>query len=320
MEQHKSYINQLCRVCGKKPKGYMYKKTSSACKEALLEVFNIAAEREDNDIYPELVCNPCHLTLRQLCDARKEGRPRETDLVPQNWIPHTDNCPLCQDAPKVTRGRPKKRKAVGSLDDTHNRGRKIMHRLSNLHTPKYADHTLHISHFLSTPHLTHLTCNLCQCVPNEPIQLLGCQHLMCVACVRSRCEAETVTCACSTALSGDNFGVPSTLTHSLLESLLIHCTTGCGQVMELRHLKAHISSSCTNTIPPKLSTLTVQQLLDLQSDSNSELTTSALSLLIEKVAPGETLVCRSSSGRVSTPNNTRLCITYHFFSKLHMSE
>lgn len=66
MEQHKICLQNLCRVCGKKPRCYFHDKNSDNCREALASVFSIATGKEDENIYPPKVCNHCYLTLNQL--------------------------------------------------------------------------------------------------------------------------------------------------------------------------------------------------------------------------------------------------------------
>lgn len=305
MEQHKKCLQNLCRVCGKKPKGYTHDKQSDVCKAALLCAFQIVVEQENDEVYPSVVCHCCYLTLRQLQLAKETGHYRETDLVPQTWSQHSDLCQLCVNTPTTPRGRPKKRKAIGrpKADDIHQQSRRVLHHLGNLHTHKYAECALEVTHFLPSAYLEYLHCQMCTSIPNEPVQVRGCQHLMCLACVSSACKDEKNTLACpcnSLPVLAVDLHLPSVLTQKCLDSLLIRCTKGCGEIIQLKDLMNHVNSICTDTPIPSPSSITVEQLLQLHSDNlPSQLRANTTSLLVEKVFPSNgPLTCRSSSGKV----------------------
>lgn len=193
MEAHKKHLQNLCRVCGHKPKGYAYEKGSSQCSAVLSSVFGITVGEDNDDTHPPVVCNQCYLTMRQLHTAKETGRYRGTDLTPNLWSPHSPNCQLC-DAPPMPRRRPKKKaKGRPSGDNIHHWSQKVTHHLSNLHTHKYAESSLEVSNFLSNPYLEYCVCQICKSVPSEPVQILGCQHLLCKGCVYRVCTEETDT-------------------------------------------------------------------------------------------------------------------------------
>lgn len=229
MEQHKLHLQNLCRVCGKKPKCYFYDKNSDNCKAALACIFGIATGEEDSNIYPPNVCNHCCLTLKQLVKSRDEGRYRETSLTLKTWLPHGDPCQFCWDASSLSCGRPRKRKAKGrpSMEDTHYMSRRITHKLGTLQIPKYTDSTLTTTHFLPSPYIEDLTCKLCHCLPNQPVYIISCQHLMCAACILSGCEKEELRCPCNdTQLRDDDITTPPNLVSKVLGTLLVFCTSG----------------------------------------------------------------------------------------------
>ena len=107
MEQHKFCLQNLCRVCGKKPKCYFHDKNSNNCRGALGSVLSVAAGEKDENIYPPKICNHCYLTLIQLKKSKEGGRFRETALAPHTWLPHGNSCEICGFAtsPSVSRGR-----------------------------------------------------------------------------------------------------------------------------------------------------------------------------------------------------------------------
>ena len=219
----------------------------------LFSVFQIRVEEESGDIYPSGVCHGCYLTLRKLLNAKEAGQYRNTDLVPLTWIPHNDLCQLCENTSVTPRGRPKKRRGSGRprADDIQHQGRKIYHHVGHLQTHKYYNTSLDSKHFLATLCLEDLHCVICHSIPNEPVQIQGCGHLMCVTCVCSRCESESETACCSgVPIAAESLCVPSALIKKCLDNLLIHCVKGCGQILEFKHLMIHTDSECTNTPLP----------------------------------------------------------------------
>ena len=44
MEHHKRCLENQCRVCGKKPNGYKYKKTGDSCQAVLSSVLGLESQ------------------------------------------------------------------------------------------------------------------------------------------------------------------------------------------------------------------------------------------------------------------------------------
>ncbi len=108
MENHRKNLQNRCRVCGRKGKGYMHNKESEKCKAILLSA-NIAVDSDSTDIHPDSVCNSCYITLGQIRRAKESGNaPRDIDVHP--WSPHTESCLLCSTVSEESvGGRPRKR-------------------------------------------------------------------------------------------------------------------------------------------------------------------------------------------------------------------
>ena len=71
MEAHKEHLKILCRVCCKRPKGYVHKKISEACQSLLsseLGIVDVLSESEDIQ--------------------KQEGVIRATNLTLHVWQPH----------------------------------------------------------------------------------------------------------------------------------------------------------------------------------------------------------------------------------------
>jgi hypothetical protein len=231
--------------------------------------------------------------------ARETGRYRETNLVPMIWAAHSNTCHLCEIPSTVPRGRPKKKKIKGrpAADDFHRWSSKVTHHIRNLHTPVYAETPLEMSHFQPSPYLDILSCQLCNSIPNEPIQILECQHLVCKGCLY-KVEKEPISCRCTDRpLVAESLCPPSDLVCKCLDSLLICCDLGCGEVLELQYLLKHKNSKCTDVPIPPPSKVSVEQVLQLPTPSQLQAHTT--SLIVEKLVPvNGHLTCRSSTGKV----------------------
>lgn len=295
MDQHTKILKNKCRVCGMKPSGYVHNKHSDACATLLSTLLDIEARSESEVIFPPVVCNSCYITLKK---AKEEGTDIAlTPLRVRTWEPHTDLCQLCMESPCV--GRPKKkRKGRPCEEDPTFQRRKIMRIVEDLGYPELVNLPLQKSMFLPSPFLDDLICHHCQCIPNQPVELATCRHYLCMQCIK----AGIVTCPCNedTVLALDHFSKPSPLTLNLIGSLLVRCSKNCGEVMELRHLTAHISSNCEHTTVPSPSKTTVRQLLDREQGSKQSLMEKHnMGLVAERLVPNSGHVtCRSSSGKV----------------------
>lgn len=104
MEGHSKLIKNRCRVCARKPTGYMHKKLSTTCESLLSTLLKVDVRSESEEVFPPVVCNSCYLTLKK---AKEEGTDIAlTTLITHTWEPHTDLCQLCLESPSG--GRPKK--------------------------------------------------------------------------------------------------------------------------------------------------------------------------------------------------------------------
>lgn len=240
MEEHLKMLQNRCRVCARKPTGYMHKKQSNTCASLLFSMLGIEATSESEDIFPPIVCNSCYITLKR---AREEGMDiKLTTLSVHTWEPHSDFCQLCLES--HSGGRPKKRrKGRLSEDDPTFQRRKIARRLEELGTSEMAslEDPLQRSLFLPSPYFH------CHCISTQPVELATCRHYLCTQCIRDG----IATCPCGgNEIHVDQLNKPSPLSLNLISSLLVHCSNNCGEVMELRHLVAHLSSNCENTTIP----------------------------------------------------------------------
>lgn len=299
MEAHKDRLKAMCRVCGKKPtKGYVHKKYSDKCQEVLSSVLGLEVSTESEDIYPPGVCNGCYLILRQ----KHKGDIMATNLTPYMWHPHNDEeCQICTALPS-TGGKPKRRKVtleVKGRPSSEDNTRAILAKLGDLNIPHYASTPLSTTFFLSTPTLSDLICTICQCIPNEPVEISTCRHYMCKSCIASSCEnGDILACQCTnTAIKASHLNSPPALVIKLYENLLVSCK--CRQVIELKTLEQHLASKCTKVEIPPPSNVTVHNLLQSICDTPSQMQTHTTGLLVDKLLPHNgSLTYKSPSGKV----------------------
>ena len=90
MEQHKNCIEKRCRLCGRKPKGYVHSKYSAKCESLLSTLLKISVAKESDDIFPPVVCNSCYITLKKA--KEDDADIVTTTICPFVWEPHSDVC------------------------------------------------------------------------------------------------------------------------------------------------------------------------------------------------------------------------------------
>lgn len=191
MEGHSKILKNRCRVCARKPAGYIHNKLSTTCESLLSTLLKIDARSESEEIFPPVVCNSCYLTLKK---AKKEGTNIAlTTINVHMWEPHTDSCQLCLASPSG--GRPKKkRKGRPSEDDPTFHRRKIGRRLEEISISELADiEPIHKSQFLPSPYLDDLVCRHCNHISSQSVELATCRHHLCVQCVQN----DKMTCPCN---------------------------------------------------------------------------------------------------------------------------
>ena len=146
-------------------------------------------------------------------------------------------------------GRPKKKRKGRRRDDEPTfQWRKVIGRIGDIDSPEFATFPLDRSLFLPSPYLDDLSCYNCHCIANQPVEVTTCHYHLCMECMK----VGLMACPCNeNTFLAEHINSPSPLTLKLLGSLCNN--TDCVEVMELKHLIAHISSSCQHTtVPPPL--------------------------------------------------------------------
>ena len=264
MELHKKHIENKCKVCGNKPKGYKHNKNSDACQGILSSVFGLDVAAESDEIYPPVVCNSCYLTMRELEKAKQKGAARATNLVLYSWTPHREESCPCSMVSRGGKPVKKKRKLeIKGRPSSENINHAVMSKIAEFNIAPYIDSPLLPTYFLPNSMLDDLICQRCACIPNQSVEVLTCRHFLCAQCILSVCETNTPLYCCTTSpITAHQLSLPSPLVVKLLDSLLVQCKNGCGEIMELKHLKNHLKSNCTTIEIPPPSKITVDNLLN----------------------------------------------------------
>lgn len=113
-----------------------------------MTVHGVEVEREESEVHPERVCNSCYVALSNHSKAVARGEVC-ADRTIQAWGPHTECCPVCQDAAvKSVGGRPRKRPVMGRPSSDHPQ---LIKRINTLDIPNLSDSNLDTSLILDSP-------------------------------------------------------------------------------------------------------------------------------------------------------------------------
>ena len=299
MENHQNILKLLCRVCGKKPKTYTHKKNSDACNSLLITAFGIDVRSESQEVYPTLVCNNCYLSMKRIKISKESGVALKSQLSLSHWFPHSnESCPVCDGGGSNNQKKSVVRTGRPPNNDIVHLSREIMREINKINPRKYSDLPLQRLHFIPTPILPSLLCRICNCVPNRPLELLPCHHLICISCISKITETQILTCPCTESSERPQVVGPHPVVSQLLDSLKLSCPKGCGQVITLQDLQEH--SCARRNLTPLLSQITVQELLD--SEPGSAVEQYAMGLLTERFLTRGTVTYKTSSGKVRTIN------------------
>lgn len=226
-----------------KIKSYQHAKSSDVCTSLISLAFGVKVAAESDDIYPPSVCHNCFRILQKIKEAKQTRVTYKTALSLSGWTPHNDNennpCPVCHN---VSRHKKIKSQGRPCKDDITHLGRNIMREVNAINSPQFSDLPLALSLFLTTPALQDLLCQHCHSVPNQPVEILPCHHLLCVACIGRITETDILKCTCNqTEVTAENLSIPHPVVLKLLKSLLLKCPLLCGQIIEFQNLSKHLT-------------------------------------------------------------------------------
>jgi len=107
MDEHVTYLQQVCRIGGRK-----FKKSTrypvAKYKEELESVFSIKIEEDDPEIHPPYICTPCQRALKRASEKKATycggGCSRGTKAT---WSPHRRaGCSFCESYTTKSVGKP----------------------------------------------------------------------------------------------------------------------------------------------------------------------------------------------------------------------
>ena len=78
-------LQKLCRVCGNQKS-----KSVDEFADALFRVYDIEVEREDQNVYPKLLCSSCRKTRQNF-----RNKNTYTSLEAARFFEHNSECKIC---------------------------------------------------------------------------------------------------------------------------------------------------------------------------------------------------------------------------------
>ena len=101
--------------------------------------------------------------------------------------------------------------------------------------------------------LSDLQCKRCQCIVNRPV-MTECSNLLCCTCAVEVLQHREMCPACRCHHTAPPISAGAVVV-KVVGSLLVHCAT-CGSSIELKKMKEHLLSNCSQVLPPSPSQLT----------------------------------------------------------------
>ena len=96
---HVIQLQKLCRVCGNHiilKAGYRKAKSVDGFADALFRVYDIEVEREDQNVYPKLLCSSCRKRLQSFLNKNNY-----ISLEAARFFEHNNEYKICQAKPKL---------------------------------------------------------------------------------------------------------------------------------------------------------------------------------------------------------------------------
>lgn len=105
MDEHISFLENLCRLCGKGLSSKADLAHKNSFKLELLVQFEINVENDSEEVHPLWICPACKRLLYRIRGTGGDPHQIETSKRPHSWIEHSEEkCPCIMKA----RGRPSK--------------------------------------------------------------------------------------------------------------------------------------------------------------------------------------------------------------------
>ena len=243
MEKHQQYLDDLCRVCGKKVGRVRY---SVMKYQEVLSSMGLFVAHDIEHIHLKQFCNSCYLTGKRMTD--KGTNYSYSRVIPPIWEEHIDDkCNLCnQMVQKGKGGRQKKNHTC--------RGRptSLVSYVASLSVPGVQSHSLLPSSTSSNINITHLICIRCKNIVNFPVEITPCRALICKECCIQCIREYKPTFKCHKCKEEHpneelTFVVPSPVILNVWESLNYPCQQSCGKLFNTNELDAHYRIQCSES-------------------------------------------------------------------------
>ena len=238
-EYHQDQLRKRCRVCAqllvsrKSTKNTVY--MCSGNQRELLSAFNIDVQTDKSNVHPQYFCNTCNTKMRQY----NTTSGIKSEMIVSVWEPHTEQCTLCDHFQQ--RGRPRK----CTREHTHTIGNLNVSTIQSWGDPQ----PLSLSRFLPPGpgiSLADLQCIVCQCVVDRPVQT-SCGKLICCKCVAAHLKTpKSQLPCCEITHPPSSFTPAPDVVVKILSTLALHCSS-CNSTVELKRMKEHTTSGCTQT-------------------------------------------------------------------------
>ena len=103
--EHRTVLDNLCRVCGKaaQTKSAKVKHSCTQHTENLMQVFGISIDNDDPDTHPQHFCHPCHLVIHKALTYGGDYKHRTSAY--DGWCRHVEgSCRVCEHYCKLQKG------------------------------------------------------------------------------------------------------------------------------------------------------------------------------------------------------------------------
>ena len=343
MEEHKRYLQEVCRVGGRKFTSSCKQSTRygvEQCKEELEKVHGICVERDGPDVHPQYICVLCERALKRA--RRKASFCGGGCGVAVKWVPHQRiNCIFCTNHTAKARGK----RQVAIKPSTQLRGVAAIRKHGSQQGLADAAASTSISgmdeteeqvlkkackaHRASMPLAPgrfidkeavqiFLKCNM---AVDSAIQAACYEELFCASCICQWLAANNKCPACSAEIKSSLLCQPGRAVTRLIGILSIRCDfytpslKGCLHVVPLHQLQGHVQSCPFNPEsvsqqPPIRSvrkSSTVAEVLSAPASvPQGDVATSLLTHMVTAQSEDGKLEVKTSSDRRGKPQVYRL--------------
>ena len=274
MDQHDSYLQQMCRVGGKR-----FSTCSQSTRYAvksfeteLLSVFEIDISHDDPDIHPPYLCILCQKVVKR--SSSKSTFCGGGCGAVHDWQEHHRiSCTTCSLFAKQSKGgrAPRRMKSQRQTAQLHADPDALVNTTqqscilttagntqSGLDKTKEDIYKLALPIFKAQSPLTSNRftdksveeCGLCSNVVDNAVQTACCEELLCARCIWQWLSGSSICPVCSCSMKASSLRKPCALLQRIIGNWSLHCDyhapalQGCQAVVQLKNLQKH-TQACT---------------------------------------------------------------------------